>query len=144
MSTRTIVLDTNVLVAGLLNPHGPPGRLVDLIVAGEVRVAYDDRLLAEYREVLTRPKLPFDPDDVQELLRNLTSDGLPVVARPSGAALPDPDDLPFLEVATAARADALVTGNLRHFPSRCRPPGLRVEAPAVFLDHLVRQREGAG
>lgn len=136
MSAPTIVLDTNVLVAGLLNPHGAPGRLVDLVIAGEVRVAYDDRVLAEYREVLARPKFLFDPRDVQEVLRCLSSDAVAVVARPSGATLPDPDDLPFLEVATAALADALVTGNLRHFPPRSRPPVLRVEAPAAFLRRL--------
>ena len=32
----TIVVDTNVLVSGLLNPRGAPGRIVDLVIAGEV------------------------------------------------------------------------------------------------------------
>lgn len=133
MNAPTIVLDTNVLVSGLLNPHGAPGRVVDLVIAGEVRVAYDDQLVAEYREVLIRPKFSFDPRDVREVLRGLTADGVPVTARPVAATLPDPDDLPFLEVALAARAEALVTGNLRHFPTRSRPRGLRVEAATDFL-----------
>ena len=51
------VLDTNVLVSGLLSPFGPPGRLVDALLARHLRIASDDRIEAEYREVLARPKL---------------------------------------------------------------------------------------
>jgi len=132
----TLVLDTNVLVSGLLNPHGAPGRLVDLLVAGDLTIAYDDRILAEYREVLARPAFPFEPRDVAGVLRTLSSQGLPVVPRPLSVDLPDPDDLPFLEVAVTAGVDALVSGNLRHFPQRTRPEGLRIEEPAKFLRSL--------
>ena len=50
----SIVLDTNVLVSGLLRGGVPPGRIVDLVVTGQVRVALDGRILAEYRDVLLR------------------------------------------------------------------------------------------
>lgn len=136
MNPPTVVLDTNVLVSGLLNPHGAPGRLVDLLVAGELRIAYDDRILAEYREVLSRPAFHFDSRDVPEVLRALASQGLPVVAPPSAVALPDPDDLSFLEVALTPAVEALVTGNLRHYPHRACPPGLRGENPATYLRGL--------
>ena len=46
-----VVLDTNVLVSGLLNPYGPPGRIVQLAAAGELQLCLDARILAEYREV---------------------------------------------------------------------------------------------
>ena len=52
-----IVLDTNVLVAGLLSDKGPPGQIVDLIIIGEIEIACDSRILAEYRDVVERPKL---------------------------------------------------------------------------------------
>lgn len=52
-----IVLDTNVLVSGLLNPHGSPGRLLDHFLAGDITLLVDDRILAEYGEVLRRPHL---------------------------------------------------------------------------------------
>lgn len=45
--------------------------------------------------------------------------------------LPDPDDLPFLEVAVAGRADFLITGNLKDFPVESRY-GIRVVASAEF------------
>ena len=47
------VVDTNVLVSGLLSPFGPPGRIVDLLQAGGLRLAADDRIEAEYRDVLS-------------------------------------------------------------------------------------------
>jgi predicted nucleic acid-binding protein len=49
--------------------------------------------------------------------------------------LPDPDDAPFLEVALAASADCLVTGNRKHFPARCRC-GVEVLSPAQLVRFL--------
>ena len=49
-----VVIDTNVLVSGLINPDGPPARVVDLLLANVIQAAFDDRVLAEYDEVLTR------------------------------------------------------------------------------------------
>jgi predicted nucleic acid-binding protein len=50
-------------------------------------------------------------------------------------ALPDPDDLPFLETAVAARAEALVTGNPRHFRPKRGRHNIAVLPPSDYLDH---------
>ncbi len=134
-----VVLDTNVLVSALLCPFGPPARVLDLDLAGEVRLAYDDRLLAEYRQVLARPRFGLDVHDVTHLLDYLAADGLPVVARPLAISLPDPDDLPFLEVAVEAGA-VLVTGNRRHFPAEVCGEAL-VLTPADFLAQWQNRRD---
>ena len=55
MSLR-LVLDTDVLVSGMINPLGPPGRIVDLLREGELELTVDDRILAEYTAVLNRRK----------------------------------------------------------------------------------------
>lgn len=116
-----VVLDTNVLVAGVLSPHGPPGRLLDLVLGQEVTVLVDDRILREYGEVLRRPRFGLRRADVELLMEYLTLAAEPVVGRPLDVTLVDEDDLPFLEVAAAGQADALVTGNAKHFvPSRGR------------------------
>lgn len=52
-----IVLDTNVLISGIINPSGPPGRIVNLLRTGEIDPALDDRILGEYIDVLHSPKL---------------------------------------------------------------------------------------
>ena len=126
-----VVLDTNILVSALLSPFGPPARVLDMLLGGDIRAAYDDRLMAEYREVLARPKFSFAPEDVASLLAYLEADGERVTARPLPQALPDADDLPFLEVATQAGA-ALITGNAMHYPPAARG-AVRVYAPAEFL-----------
>lgn len=128
---RWVVLDTNVLVSALLSPFGPPGRILDLVLSGKLAIAFDDRLLAEYRDVLTRPRFGFDRADVFRLLTYLTTTGLLVAASPWSEPLPDPDDAMFLEVAAAAGA-TLVTGNLKHFPPDHRR-GVDVRSPADFL-----------
>ncbi len=47
-----VVVDTNVLVAGLLSPFGPPGEIVRMIVAGSLSLCFDARILSEYSDVL--------------------------------------------------------------------------------------------
>ena len=128
-----IVLDTNVLVSGLLSPFGPPGDILRLITTGTVRVCYDARILGEYRQVLRRPAFSFSQVQVESVLAQLEADGDLVVACPLPDHLPDPDDEVFLAVALAGRADCLVTGNLRHYPEP-RRQGVQVVSPRVFLE----------
>jgi putative PIN family toxin of toxin-antitoxin system len=127
-----VVLDTNVLVSGLLSPFGPPGQIVTLIVEGDLQPCIDSRMILEYREVLLRPVFGFDPADVQTLIDYVENEGFEVVARPLAAHLPHPADEVFLAVAIASSAKALITGNLRHFPSS-RREGVLVISPAGFL-----------
>jgi len=50
----------------------------DPALAAKIRLAYDDRVMAEYREVLARPKFGFAPEDVADVLAFLEGDGEPV------------------------------------------------------------------
>ncbi|MDE0447600.1 MAG: putative toxin-antitoxin system toxin component, PIN family [Spirochaetaceae bacterium] len=118
------VLDTNVLVSGLLSPFGPPGRLVDALLARNLTIAVDDRIEAEYRDVLARPKLLI-PAVRRAAVQAIFGFQAHVTALPwSGSPLPDPDDTMFLEVALQTSAPTLVTGNPSHFPATCRGPVL--------------------
>jgi uncharacterized protein len=130
-----IVLDTNVLVSGLLSPFRPPGQIVRLVSAGTVTLCLDARVFSEYDEVLARPRFGFDPDAVAALLDYIDFTSEVAAARPLAVRLPDPDDEPFLEVALACGADCLVTGNLAHFPKESRA-GVTVLSPAEFVDRV--------
>jgi uncharacterized protein len=131
MSRMLAVLDTNILVSALISPFRPPARVLDMVLGGDIQVAYDDRLLAEYREVPARPKFSFAPEDVATLLAYLETDGEHVTARPLPHALPDADDLPFLEVAAQA-GKVLITGNVVHYPPAVRG-AVQVYTPSEFL-----------
>jgi len=110
-----IVLDTNVLVSGLLKAHSHAGAIVRLIAGGRIKVVYDARILSEYREVLCRPKFDFDKAEVDALLTLIEAEGILVTTEPLPAPLPDPDDEPFLEATMATEGAILVTGNKKHF-----------------------------
>ncbi len=127
-----IVLDTNVLVAGLLSPFGPCGEIVRMVSSGELTLSLDARILTEYDEVLHRPKFKFDKEKVSVLLDHMEHRGLTVASSPLIQSLPDIDDEPFLEVAIAAHAEFLLTGNRKHFPpDLCQ--GITVLSPGEFL-----------
>ncbi|HFQ94840.1 MAG TPA: putative toxin-antitoxin system toxin component, PIN family [Anaerolineae bacterium] len=132
-----VVLDTNILVSGLLNAHGAPGRILDLLLAGQIQAVFDDRILAEYRDVLARPKFNFNAAHTASLLAFLRLSGKHVVAPPLPgieiASLPDSDDLPFAEVAFAGNAAFIVTGNVKHFTFLAAYP-ISVLTPRQFME----------
>jgi putative PIN family toxin of toxin-antitoxin system len=135
-----IVLDTNVLVVGLLSPFGPCGDIVRMVFSGSLTLCVDARVWSEYRQVLKRPKFHFDPDKVVSVLDYIDHTSWVVSSTPLSASLPDPDDKPFLEIAISGNADYLVTGNAIHFPSElCQ--GVNVVSPADFLKHTVKQQK---
>jgi putative PIN family toxin of toxin-antitoxin system len=124
-----IVLDTNVLVSGLLNPYGTCGGIVGLLMAGRVAPCADARILVEYANVLRRPELSIDPVRAAAVLDYIANVAEMHAGTPLRVPLPDPDDSAFLEVALASGADCLVTGNLRHSP----PPFPRRSPRAVAV-----------
>jgi putative PIN family toxin of toxin-antitoxin system len=134
------VLDTNVLVSGMINPTGAPGRLVDMIRAGTLQMVVDDRILAEYADVLRRPGMRayFSAKDTEAILDFLYHDAEHALATICIAGLEDPDDAPFLEVALAAEVP-LITGNARHFPVEKRS-GCTVLSPGEFIGRSCTQK----
>ncbi len=130
------VLDTNVLVSGLLNAHGFPGRLVDAVLAGALRITFDDRIEREYREVLSRPKFAISAALREAILLELKNQDAVFAAGGPARSLPDVDDLPFLEVAVFATDRVLVTGNVKHYPRSSRE-GTIVLSPAEAWKRLT-------
>jgi putative PIN family toxin of toxin-antitoxin system len=130
------VVDTNVLVSGLINLQHAPGRIVDMIRTRTLQLTVDDRILAEYQSVLLGKRLRkwVGEEDARDLLAFLFLDSEHVVADRFVAGLPDPGDAPFLEVALAGRIP-LITGNRRHFPEPlCQ--GHCILSPSEFLQSL--------
>lgn len=133
-----IVLDTNVLVAGLLSPFGPCAEIVRMVSSGDLTLHLDARILSEYGEVLCRPKFRFPADKIGVLLDFIGRSGHLAASSPLPYSLPDPGDQPFLEIAVAGRAACLVTGNRAHFPTQlCK--GVKVFSPSEFLVFYKKQ-----
>ena len=132
-----IVLDTHVLVSGFLSPDGPPGAILRSILAGSISLCFDERILIEYREVLTRGRFALASERVDAVLEFIEANGESVLAETLGVELPDATDTMFVEVASAAGADCVVTGNRKHFPNE-RLEGLRVLLPREFVEQHRR------
>ena len=136
------MLDTNVVVSGLLNPHGAPGRLIDLVLLERLWPLYDDRIFDEYRDVLRRERFGFQEADVDALLDHVSAVGEHLTAPPLPVTLPDRDDLPFLEVAAAGGAGTLVTGNVQDFRPIEGSRPVTVLPPRDLLDAIREAGDG--
>ena len=128
-----VVLDTNVVVSGLISPFGAPGEIVRMVASGALELCYDARVLSEYRSVLLRQKFSFDQAHVEDLLDQIEACGHVTAGKLLTERLSDSDDEPFLEVALGGEAHYLVTGNLKHYPAKKRQ-GMRVVSPTEFLE----------
>ncbi len=130
-----VVLDTNVLVSGLLNPYGPCGEIVRMLAIEELIIYIDARILSEYREVLNRKKFKFNKEQINIFIELIEQNGQFVSSIPTNKNLPDPDDKPFIEVAISGKVEALVTGNLKHFPIN-QADTYRIFSPSEFLEYF--------
>jgi len=119
-----------------MTTHGACAQILDMLADGVFAICADDRILAEYDSVLHRANLGIVPADAAIVLELLKTVAESISGVPLAADLPDPKDLPFLEVAAAADA-VLVTGNARHYPAR-RRLGVTVLTPREFLDLMRR------
>jgi putative PIN family toxin of toxin-antitoxin system len=140
-----IVLDTNVLVSGLLTPFGASAQIVRMVASGQLVICRDARILSEYEEVLRRPKFEFAETAVAALIDQIEGEGISFATAPLAKPLPDRDDEPFLEVAVAANVETpddpvpLITGNSKHFPQESRQ-GVQVVSPRFFVEHYGERK----
>lgn len=135
-----IVLDTNVLVSGLLTPFGISGEIVRMVSAGLLILLYDSRILLEYQEVLYRLKFQFNKEHIDLLLDYIKKNGQVIPASPLKERLPDPDDEPFLEVAIGGEAECLVTGNKVHYPQQFRE-SVKILSPTEFINFYRKRKD---
>jgi uncharacterized protein len=126
-----VVLDTNIVVSGLLSPRGSPAAILDAATSKQFRCFASDSLIEEYRDVLTRSDLGLDPRRMAKFMKDFRKVALLVVPRVRVSAARDTDDNMVIECALEARADFVVTGNTRDFPLSFR--GVRIVTPRDFL-----------
>lgn len=133
-----VVLDTNVIVSGLLASDGLPAAILDLTLQSKVRAALSHPILAEMELVLRRPRFDFEPRKIGSFLALFKSRAkLVSPGRILDVCRTDPSDNRFLECAEAAKAEFLITGNKSHFPLRYR--NTVVATPREFWEaYLLR------
>ncbi|MEE0202815.1 putative toxin-antitoxin system toxin component, PIN family [Eubacterium ramulus] len=117
-----VVIDTNVLISALLSKHSDAAtvQVLNAVFDGTIIPVFNDEILAEYDNVLHRPKFKFPDANIQLLLDTIKTYGVFAKQLITNEILPDPKDLVFYEVVMAKQDENayLVTGNSKHFPKK--------------------------
>ena len=114
------VIDTNVIVSALLNHDGEsnPAIVLTNVISGRITPLYNEDIISEYRDVLSRDKFPFKQEDVESTINLFVKKGILIDSTvPVKENFPDLDDVVFYEVAMSLEGTYLVTGNTKHFPT---------------------------
>lgn len=133
------ILDTNVLVSAMLKAGSVPGLVALEAMSGDIIPVLNDEILAEYEDVLRRPKFRFEERAIRVFLEELKRRAVYVDAVSVEEVLPDEKDVIFYAVLMEKRKEEeayLVTGNLKHFPVRTY-----IVTPREMLDII---QEGRG
>lgn len=138
---QRVVLDTNVLTAGLRSRRGASFAVLCLLAERRFLALATTALFLEYEAVLKRPEQRkvhgLDVDEVEGLLRELAAILEPVDVRFTWRPqLSDPADELVLEAAVNGRADILATHNVRDFVGAARF-SVHVLRPAEFLQGMA-------
>ncbi|HEX2198370.1 MAG TPA: putative toxin-antitoxin system toxin component, PIN family [Burkholderiales bacterium] len=110
-----VILDTNVLMSGLMHPESVPGKVVLAWREGRFDLVLPLAQLEEIGRVLAYPKirkvLRWDDETIERFLRQLylRADVVQPAAQP--VEVRDPDDVHVLQALTAGTAELLVTGD---------------------------------
>jgi putative PIN family toxin of toxin-antitoxin system len=111
----SVVLDTNVLVSALIIQGSIPDHIITMVKNRLLQTRYNNAILAEYREVLSRPKFNFRVEDIQRAVSGIIRTGIIVDTIASSFSMSDETDRKFYDVAKTASA-ILITGNTKHYP----------------------------
>lgn len=133
-----VLLDTNVLVAGLTSSRGASFVLLQAVAAGKLQIAASPALWLEYESVLKRDSIRalhgFSVQQIDQILSALAVWVHPVslhyIWRPQ---LRDPGDEMVLEAAVNGQVSALVTHNVRDFSAAALQFSLKVLTPAQWI-----------
>lgn len=136
MALPRIILDTNVLIAGLRSRCGASFKLLSLVGMGQFDIALSVPLLFEYEDVLKRERIGISAPQARDVLNYFCEVGIHqeiyYLWRPF---LKDSKDDLVLEVAVASQCSEIVTFNLKDFAG-IEQFGLRAIRPADFLTEM--------
>ncbi len=143
MSTKLRnVLDANVIISGLINAHGLPGKILEALRNREFILVSSQPINEEVLEVMDRPHLR-DKYDLAEHLFDIAFilwKNADVVANlPVLKVSKDPDDNKFLSTALGGLAHYLVTGDIKGLLDLQEYNGIGIVTPKQFLTILNKQ-----
>ena len=130
------VIDTNVLVSARItkNPSSATVKVLNNMFNGTIKPIFNDEIIAEYTDVLHRPKFRMRDEDINLIINYIKKYGIHSDRVPFDGNMPDEKDRPFYEVSLSLEDSFLVTGNLKHFPVTPK-----VVTPSQFITIIEEQ-----
>jgi uncharacterized protein len=134
---KRVVIDTNVIVSGLLF-GGPPGELIPLWKKGRIKPAASGDIIDEYLRVLAYPRFELEENEIEYLLYNeiLPFFEIIVIEKGKPIILADPTDDKFIHCARAAKADIIISGD-QHLLTLKSYDRIRIMTVSTFLKSLL-------
>ena len=115
------VIDTNVVVSSMLSEHSIPAWIIEQVENDIIVPLFNDEILTEYRDVLSRNDFSFDSKSVDDIISMFSSKGIKLERTKTDVFFTDLDDVVFYEIVMTGRKTNnayLVTGNQKHFPTK--------------------------
>lgn len=137
--TKAAVVDTNVVVSGLLTDESDAAtaKILDSMLDGELDYVLSVELLTEYREVLSRPRIAelheLADDELEQILETIAFYGVFREPVETGEA-PDPGDQHLWDLLAISEDVALVTGDKLLMGEA--PSDVSVLSPSSYLELL--------
>lgn len=140
MNIPDIVIDTNVVIAGLRSKNGASHKLLSLVGTGKFEIHDSVALVLEYEDVIQRHRaeVGLSQDEVSVFIDSLCSMAhhhkVYFLWRP---LLSDADDELLLELAVSAKCEYIVTHNIKDFKGS-EKFGVKAITPKAFLQ-IIRE-----
>lgn len=134
-----VVLDTNVIISGLISPKGPPAGILKALKAGHFVLVTSQEVNDEVLGVMDRPSLRDKyglADHMFDIAFILWEQAEVIADLPKIKASKDPKDDKFLETALGGLAHYLVTGDIKDLLNLKEYQGIRIVSPKQFLTIL--------
>jgi len=138
-----IVLDTNVLVSALINPHGKPAQILNYVFENKIRLFTSPSIIEELERVLSYPRLMKRHGLEKEELKEFTFDLLSIMSlveekETIEVIMEDPSDNKYLSCAFNTKADFIVSGDV-HLLKLKEHEGIPIITPAQLLEIMGRE-----
>lgn len=129
-------IDTNVFVSAYMthNMDSATSKVVGHFLNGNIRLLYNEEIMAEYEDVLSRPHMHISSIECETLFAYIRENGILSERVDFNDLFIDEDDRVFYEIMLSQDDSFLVTGNLKHFPLTPR-----VVTPAQMLEILEKE-----
>jgi len=140
-----VVLDANIFVSALINPHGKPAQILNYVFENKIRLFTSSSIIEELERVLSYSRLMKRHGLEKEELKEFISDLLSIMSlveerKTIEVIMDDPSDNKYLSCALNAKVDFIVSGNV-HLLNLKEYEGIRIATPAQLLEIMEREEK---